>query len=61
MTKQLLDELSYNVIGAAIEVHKELEPGLLESVYHRCLRHELSLRGHCLHIRASGAGLVQGH
>jgi GxxExxY protein len=32
------------VIGAAIEVHKALGPGLLESVYESCLAHELSLR-----------------
>jgi GxxExxY protein len=44
MTKKYLNELTYNVIGAAIEVHKELGPGLLESVYHRCLFHELRTR-----------------
>ena len=33
------------VIGAAIEVHKVLGPGLLESVYEPCLAHEISLRG----------------
>lgn len=32
------------VIGAAIEVHKHLGPGLLESAYEECLCHELSLR-----------------
>ena len=44
MTKHYLDELTYKVIGGAIEVHKALGPGLLESVYHHCLNHELSLR-----------------
>jgi len=37
--------LSYRVVGAAIEVHKTLGPGLLESVYEKCLLQELSLRG----------------
>lgn len=45
MTKKYLDELTYNVIGAAIEVHKCLGPGLLESIYHSCLKYELYLRG----------------
>ena len=44
-TKSSLRELTYNVIGAAIEIHKSLGPGLLESVYHECMKHELSLRG----------------
>ncbi len=39
------NELSGVVIGAAIEVHKALGPGLLESVYHRCLLKELHIRG----------------
>ena len=45
LTKKYLDDLTYKVIGAAIDVHKELGPGLLESVYHKCLMHELTLRG----------------
>ena len=44
MTKKYLNELTYKIIGAAIEVHKELGPGLLESVYHKCLKQELFLR-----------------
>lgn len=43
-SKKYLDDLTYEVIGAAIEVHKVLGPGLLESAYHQCLAHELSLR-----------------
>ena len=44
MTKQYIDELTYNIVGAAIEVHKNIGPGLLESVYHKCLKHELIIR-----------------
>ncbi|QKD84919.1 GxxExxY protein [Thermoleptolyngbya sichuanensis A183] len=40
-----LDEISGQVIGAAIAVHRELGPGLLESVYEACLVHELRQRG----------------
>jgi len=40
-----INELSGKVIGAAIEVHKDLGPGLLESVYEGCLCMELGLRG----------------
>jgi GxxExxY protein len=38
-------DLTERIIGAAIEVHKALGPGLLESVYEACLCHELRLRG----------------
>lgn len=41
LSKKYLDDLSYNVIGAAIEVHKYLGRGLLESIYHECLKEEL--------------------
>ena len=44
ITKSYLKDLVYRVNGAAIAVHKELGPGLLESVYHRCLKEELSHR-----------------
>ena len=36
------DELSNQIIGCAIEVHRELGPGLLESTYEQCLKHELT-------------------
>ena len=39
-----INDLTGNVIGAAIEVHKVLGPGLLESAYEECLSHELDLR-----------------
>ena len=40
-----IEEIGSAVIGAAIEVHRELGPGLLESTYERCLVHELNLKG----------------
>ena len=40
-----INDLTREVIGAAIEVHKALGPGLLESVYEECLCHEFKLRG----------------
>ena len=39
-----INQLTEQVIGAAIEVHRELGPGLLESAYQRALAHELRLR-----------------
>ena len=39
------DELSRKVIGCALEVHKQLGPGLLESAYQRCLSYELVCAG----------------
>lgn len=43
MTKKDVDEISHIAIGCAIEVHKTLGPGLLESVYHKCFLRELEL------------------
>jgi GxxExxY protein len=40
-----INQLSSKIIGSAIEVHKALGPGLLESSYQKCLCHELRLRG----------------
>ena len=39
-----INDISSAIIGAAIEVHRTLGPGLLESAYEQCLAHELSLR-----------------
>jgi GxxExxY protein len=44
ITRKQLNELTYEVIGAAIEVHKIMGRGLLESVYHQCLKEELKRR-----------------
>ncbi|GIM57179.1 hypothetical protein CAPN006_15720 [Capnocytophaga canimorsus] len=45
ITKTYLDSLTYEIIGSAIEVHKIMGSGLLESVYHQCMREELKIRG----------------
>lgn len=45
MTAHELNELSYSIIESAIEVHRRLGPGLLESVYRVCLSYELRQRG----------------
>ena len=44
-TKASADRLSYDLLGAAIEAHRHLGPGLLESAYESCLCRELCLRG----------------
>jgi GxxExxY protein len=44
VTQRYLDDLTYEVVGAAIEVHKIMGRGLLESVYHQCLQEELAHR-----------------
>ena len=44
-SKLLCEDLTEQIIAAAIEVHRALGPGLLESAYEECLCHELNLRG----------------
>ena len=44
MTQVQIDELTYRINGACIEVHKTIGPGLLESVYQKCLERELTIR-----------------
>lgn len=61
------DTLTPRVIGCAIEVHRYLGPGLLESAYQKCLLHELKCaKLHCEHevavpIRYKGIQLDQGY
>jgi len=55
VTKKLINEISYQIIGAAIEVHRVLGPGLLESSYEKAFIHELNLRG----LRISSQQKVQ--
>lgn len=45
MNPEELNPLTSIIIGAAIEVHRQLGPGLLESAYEACLLHELRKRG----------------
>ena len=45
MNEIILKELSYKIIGAAMEVHKTLGPGFLESVYESALAIEMNLQG----------------
>ncbi len=44
ISQKYLDELTYEIIGSAIEVHKIMGRGLLESVYHKCLIEEFKHR-----------------
>ena len=45
ITQKYINNLAYEIVGAAIEVHRELGPGLLESIYEKCLKAELIYRG----------------
>jgi len=45
MTKKEVTQMSYEIVGCAIKVHKELGPGLLESVYEKCLKYEMEKSG----------------
>ncbi|MDC8101422.1 MULTISPECIES: GxxExxY protein [Chryseobacterium] len=45
ITQKLINELSYKIVGACIEVHKLAGPGLYEEVYHQCLEKEFDLLG----------------
>ena len=44
ITKKYIDDLTYTVVGCAIEVHKSLGPGLLESLYEKCFIRELTIK-----------------
>lgn len=45
ITQEFINDLSYKVVGACIEVHKLASPGLYEEVYHQCLETEFKLLG----------------
>jgi GxxExxY protein len=44
LTKAYLNDLSYKIVGCAIEVHRHLGPGLLESVYQDCMKQEYKIK-----------------
>lgn len=46
MTKKEITQLSYQIIGYAIKIHKKLGPGLLEKIYEECLKYELEQNGY---------------
>ena len=46
--KMTYNELSYSVVGAAMKVHRELGPGLLEKAYQECLCYEITQLGLCV-------------
>ena len=54
-----INKLTHEILGGAIEVHRKLGPGLLESAYRKCLCRDLLLRGVHLNERAFTVG-IQG-
>lgn len=56
-----VNEITHSIIAAAIEVHRMLGPGLLESAYEECLCRELTLRKIAFETAASASGRIQGH
>jgi len=53
MTQEYVNQVAYKIVGCAIEVHKELGPGLLESIYEFSLAEELKFQG--LHVNTQVA------
>ena len=45
MTQKQINNWAYQIVACAIEVHKELGPGLLESIYEKCFVQELKIKG----------------
>ncbi|WP_394666007.1 GxxExxY protein [uncultured Chryseobacterium sp.] len=45
VTQKFINDLSYKIVGACIEVHKQTGPGLYEDVYHQCLEREFEILG----------------
>jgi len=60
MSNKKLDEVSHDIIGAALEVHKYVGPGYSDSVYHKCLDQELKIRGLRTRTRSSAPFQYKG-
>ena len=60
ITKKYVNNLAYQIVGAAIEVHREIGPGLLESIYEKLLRYELVTRGYKVEKKVSVPVLYKG-
>ena len=60
MAEILLKELSFTIVGAAMEVHRTLGPGFLEAVYASALAHELTLRGIAFEVEKHLPALYKG-
>ena len=50
VTQQYINQLVYDIVGCAIEVHKQLGPGLLETIYEKCLIKEIQDYG--FHVKS---------
>ena len=61
MTKEEYNQLSSDIIAAAIEVHKQMGPGLLESIYEQCLVFELKERGFKVESQIHLPLIYKGH
>jgi GxxExxY protein len=61
MTKEEYNQFSSEIISAAIEVHKQMGPGLLESVYEQCLLYELEERGLAVKSQVYLPLIYKGH
>jgi GxxExxY protein len=53
LTKKTVTQLSYEITGFAIKVHKSIGPGLLENVYEKCLKYELENNGYTVYQQLS--------
>ncbi len=60
ITQKYINEISYKIIGCAFEVHKQLGPGLLESVYESCLIDEMKSTGLSVRSQISVPVLYKG-